>query len=60
MRGYIEGVDPISKRPFMQEIIEGLTRPLDDEDLKGLTFERTTPRLLAPDTEDNTSETVRR
>jgi hypothetical protein len=53
LRAYIEGVDPISKRPFMQEIIEGLTRPLDDEDLKGLTFERTTPRLLTPDTEDN-------
>ena len=53
LRAYIEGLDPISKRPFMQEIIEGLTRPLDDEDLKGLTFERTTPRLLTPDTEDN-------
>jgi hypothetical protein len=53
LRGYIEGTDPISKRPFMQEIIEALTRPLDTEDLKGLTFERTTARLLAPDTEDN-------
>ena len=45
--------DPVSKRPFMQEIIEALTRPLDEEDLKGVTFERSTPRLLAPDTEDN-------
>jgi len=53
LRAYIEGVDPVSKRPFMQEIIEALTRPLDEEDLKGLTFERSTPRLLAPDTEDN-------
>ena len=33
--------------------IEGLTRPLDGDDLKGATFERSTPRLLAPDTEDN-------
>jgi len=53
LRAYIEGSDPISKRPFMQEIIEALTRPLDEEDLKGVTFERSTPRLLAPDTEDN-------
>ena len=53
LRGYIEGTDPISKRPFMQEVIEGLTKPLDEEDLKGLSFERSTPRLLEPDTEDN-------
>jgi hypothetical protein len=53
LRGYIEGTDPISKRPFMQEVLEGLTRPLDEDDLKGVTFERTTPRTVAPDTEDN-------
>jgi len=53
LRAYIEGDDPISKRPFAREIIEGLTRPLDDKDLKGVTFERSTPRLLEPDTEDN-------
>ena len=53
LRAYIEGDDPISSRPFMQEVIEGLTRPLDEEDLKGLAFERSTPRLLEPDTEDN-------
>ena len=37
----------------MQEVIEGLTRPLDDADLTGATFERTTPRLVPPDTEEN-------
>ena len=26
LRAYIEGKDPVSRRPFMQEIIEGLTR----------------------------------
>jgi hypothetical protein len=52
LRAYIEGTDPISKRPFMQEILEGLTRPLDAEDLAGLTFERTTPRFLEADTEE--------
>lgn len=53
LRAYVEGLDPVSKRPFMQEVLEGLTTPLDDEDLQGLSFERTTPRLLEPDTEDN-------
>ena len=53
LRSYIEGADPISKRPFMQELIEGLTKPLDEGDLKGVSFERTTPRLVEPDTEDN-------
>src|SRR5262249_1273508 len=53
LRSYIEGADPISGRPFMQEIIEALTRPLDEDDLKGTTFDRSTPRLLEPDTEEN-------
>jgi hypothetical protein len=53
LRGYIEGIDQISSRPFMQEVIEGLTRPLDDADLAGATFERSTPRFVAPDTEEN-------
>jgi hypothetical protein len=56
LRAYIEGTDPIAKRPFMQVVLEGLTKPLDDEDLKGATFERETPRLLPPDTEDNLRE----
>ncbi len=53
LRDYIEGTDPIWKRPFMQGVIEGLTGPLTDEDLKGATFERSTDRFLEPDTEDN-------
>ena len=38
LRAYIEGTDPIAKRPFMQVVLEGLTKPLDDEDLKGATI----------------------
>ena len=56
LRAYIEGDDKITGRPFVQEVIEGLSRPLDQEDLKGSTFERSTPRLLEPDTEDNLQE----
>src|SRR5262245_10711152 len=53
LRAYIEGQDPISRRPFIQEVLDGLLSPLDDADLHGLSFERTTPRLIDPDTEDN-------
>src|SRR3954454_4408026 len=53
LRAYVEGTDPISGRSFMQELIEGLTRPLDGDDLNGMSFERSTPRLLEPDTEEN-------
>ena len=52
LRAYIEGTDPVNQRPFMQEVIEGLTRPLSEEDLAGISFDRTTPRLLEPATED--------
>lgn len=59
LRAYVDESDPITGRPVMQEVIEGLTSPLESEDLKGLTFERTTPRLCEPDTEENLHEYFR-
>lgn len=53
LRTYVDGCDPITGRPVMQEVIEGLTRPLDDRDLKPVEFDRATPRLVEPDTEEN-------
>ncbi len=53
LRDYIEGEDPISGRPFVREVIEGLSAPLDDADLEDMSFERSTPRLLEPDGEEN-------
>ena len=52
LRDSIEGKDPISGRPFIQEVIEGLSAPLSEEDLEGTSFQRSTPRVLEPDTED--------
>jgi hypothetical protein len=37
----------------MQEVIEGLTRPFTDAERGSLEFDRSTPRLVAPDTEAN-------
>jgi hypothetical protein len=56
LRAYIEGTDPVLKQSFMQGVIEGLTRPLNDDDYKGASFERTTPRFLEPDTEESLRE----
>jgi hypothetical protein len=53
LRAYVDGNDPTTGRPVMQEVIEGLTRPFDAEDLKKVVYERTTPRLVAPATEAN-------
>lgn len=53
LRTYIDGTDPVSGRPFMQGVLDGLTVPLDEADLQGVSFDRTTPRLLEPDTEDH-------
>src|SRR3954469_15820180 len=53
LRAYIEGPDMSTGRPFMQEVILGLTEPLSDDDQRGVSFERTTPRLCDPDTEAN-------
>src|SRR4029077_11917465 len=52
LRAYIDGDDPVNGRPFMQEILEGLTQT-HDGDLTGVSFDRSTPRLLEPDTEEN-------
>jgi hypothetical protein len=52
LRAYIEGEDPVSGRVFMQELLEGLTDPLTAEDTKGMSFDRSRPRLLEPATEE--------
>jgi hypothetical protein len=52
-RKYIEGNDPITGRPILDEIVEALTKPLSQEErLTGLE-ERPMPRLIGPDTEEN-------
>src|ERR1051326_2415175 len=34
LRAYVDGNDPLTGRPVMQEVIEGLTKPFDVDDLK--------------------------
>src|SRR5437879_13589066 len=53
LRAYVDGKDPLTGRPVMQEVIEGLTAPLNEESGDRIEHDRSTPRLVAPDTEDN-------
>lgn len=52
IKAYVFGISPVSGKSVMQEVVEGLTQPLNDQDRKGLTFARTTPRLCEPATEE--------
>src|SRR5436309_15885105 len=56
LRAYVDGNDPNTGRPVMQEVIEGLTQALTEDDRKGLTFERSTPRLCEPAPEEELHE----
>jgi hypothetical protein len=53
LRAYVDGRDPVTGRPVMQEVTEGLTRPFADADRRPGEFDRSTPRLCEPDTEAN-------
>jgi hypothetical protein len=59
LRGYVEGDDPVQGGPFMQRVFDLLTRPLADEDLRGSGWDRSTPRLVEPDTGENLHELFR-
>jgi hypothetical protein len=51
LRAYVDGLDPITGRPVMQEVVEGLTRALPETG--PVEYERSTPRLVEPDTGEN-------
>ena len=54
LMAYVEGNDPVSGKPLMQEIIDGLTVPLIAEDTKtGMMDVNVGPPVYGPDTLDN-------
>src|SRR2546427_845542 len=48
LRAYVDGNDTITGRPVMREVIEGLTAPFGEGELKETIFERSTPRWVEP------------
>ena len=51
LASYVEGRDPITGRPVMAAVIEGLTRGIAADGAIG--HDRSTPRLVEPGTEDD-------
>ncbi len=50
---YIAGNDPVTKIPFMKEVADDLTRPLNDEEKKTGTVKREKKRFIGPDTAEH-------
>ena len=50
---YIAGDDPVTGTPFMQEIVDYLTRPLNEEEKKTGVVQREKKRFIGPDTAEN-------
>jgi hypothetical protein len=54
LRSYVDGNDPITGRPLMQEMVDALTIPLADDEKNPKVAKRPKrPRLLKKDTVDN-------
>src|SRR3989454_4845394 len=53
LRAYVDGKDPLTGRPVMQEVIEGLTAPPSGERGDRIEYDRSTSRLVEPDSEEN-------
>jgi hypothetical protein len=55
LKTFVEGKDRVSGKPMMQAIIDGLTKPLTDEEKRTGTPPEAVPepRLLPPNTEEN-------
>lgn len=54
LRVYIAGKDPATGKPLMEEIIDGLSKPLSEDDKKtGFVETQPAPRLIGPQTPDN-------
>ena len=53
LRAYVDGKDPLTGRPVMQEVVEGLTMPFDGRGVGTIEYDRSTSRLVDADTEEN-------
>jgi hypothetical protein len=52
LRQYIDGNDPLTGRPVMQEVIEALTLPLSETERAAVRFDRSTPRYVDAESEE--------
>jgi hypothetical protein len=53
LRAYVDGDDPVTGRPVMQEVVDALTIPRGEADKQVIEIDRSTPRTVAPGTEES-------
>jgi hypothetical protein len=53
LRAYVDGPDNVTGRPFMTEVIDALTKPPSTDATSQHSFDRSTPRFVEPETEEN-------
>jgi hypothetical protein len=53
LRQYIEGLDPVTGKPLMREVVDALTKPVTEEERRAELRADARPRFVDPDTEDN-------
>jgi hypothetical protein len=46
LRAYVDGLDPITGRPFMEEVVSALTEPLTERETGHQRYDRSTPRSV--------------
>jgi hypothetical protein len=56
----VEGTDPVTSKPVMQEVVAELTTPVSDEDKTTRTIQQSAgPDHFGPDTEENLQKLFR-
>ena len=53
LREYALGLDPVTRKPVVDEIVDALTAPLDEEEQQTGVIDRSAPRFLDPDHEED-------
>jgi hypothetical protein len=53
LQAYLDGTDPLTGEPVLQELLAGLTEPLEGDEREGVGYERSTPAYVEPDSEEN-------
>ena len=53
LRAYVDGADAITGQPFMQVVLNAIVTPLTEAETRQVRFDRTTPRFVDPNTEEN-------
>jgi hypothetical protein len=52
LRAYVDGSDPVTGKPVMEEIVQALTTAIREEEKQKISLDRSSPRRVNPDSEE--------